>query len=88
MDVRRTFDGQGATLASSSARRKVQAMKKAEQYREHAAECRALAAQMQRGEHRDQLLRMAAAWQELATDREEALARADSHDEATPLDGV
>lgn len=50
--------------------RKAPAMKKAIEYRQHAADCRALAAQMDLGEHRDQLLRMAAAWEELAHDRD------------------
>jgi hypothetical protein len=45
-------------------------MKKASEYRQHAAECRAIAAGMSLGEHRDQLLAMAAKWEELARDRE------------------
>jgi len=45
-------------------------MKKASEYRQHAEECRALAARMERGAAREQLLRMAAAWEELARDRE------------------
>lgn len=44
-------------------------MKKASEYRQHADECRRLAALMSEGEHRDQLLRMAKAWDELAEDR-------------------
>lgn len=47
-------------------------MKKASDYRQHAAECRALAAQMPKREQRDQLLRMAERWEELARDRGEA----------------
>lgn len=62
-------------------------MKKAVEYRQYAADCRALAARMDIGEHRDQLLRMAAAWAELAHDRETIMpARGDEID--TPLDGV
>lgn len=62
-------------------------MKKAVEYRQYAADCRALAARMDIGEHRDQLLRMAAAWEELAHDRETIMpARGDEID--TPLDGV
>jgi len=44
-------------------------MKKASEYREHARECRALAAQMESTEQRDQLLQMAAHWDTLADDR-------------------
>jgi hypothetical protein len=41
------------------------AMKEASEYREHAAECRALANTMDRA-HREQLLRMAQTWDKLA----------------------
>jgi hypothetical protein len=44
-------------------------MKKASEYRHHAEECRALAAKMEFGDQRDQLLRMARQWDELAKDR-------------------
>ena len=44
-------------------------MKKASEYRQHAAECRTLAARMDVGEHRDQLLKMAATWDRLAVER-------------------
>jgi hypothetical protein len=44
-------------------------MKKASEYREHAAECRALAAQMSSHEQREQLLEMARHWERLAKDR-------------------
>ena len=44
-------------------------MKKASEYRQHAAECRTLAARMDVGEHRDQLLKMAATWDQLAAER-------------------
>jgi hypothetical protein len=50
-------------------------MKKASEYRQHAAECRALAARMEGGEAREQLLRMAATWEELARDRSALLHR-------------
>lgn len=46
-------------------------MKKASEYREHARECRALAAQMDSADQRDQLLQMAAHWDNLADDRAE-----------------
>ena len=45
-------------------------MKKASEYRQHAAECRTLASRMDVGEHRDQLLKMAATWDQLAAERE------------------
>jgi hypothetical protein len=41
------------------------AMKEAAEYRQHAAECRALANTMD-GPHREQLLRMAQTWDKLA----------------------
>ncbi|HEX5775700.1 MAG TPA: hypothetical protein VFX95_03370 [Caulobacteraceae bacterium] len=44
-------------------------MKKASEYRQHADECRALASRMDLGEHRDQLLKMAATWDQLAAER-------------------
>jgi hypothetical protein len=44
-------------------------MKKASEYRLHAAECRQLAAKMESGEQREQLLGMARHWDELARDR-------------------
>jgi hypothetical protein len=49
-------------------------MKKAEEYRAHAIECRQLAA---RGDERarDQLSKMAETWESLAMDREKNIAR-------------
>lgn len=44
-------------------------MKKASEYRQHAEECRALAERMQSGEQRDQLLKMADTWENLAAER-------------------
>ena len=44
-------------------------MKTASEYRQYADECRAIAAGLPLGEARDQLLRMAAKWQELAAAR-------------------
>lgn len=58
-------------------------MKKAADYQKHAEECRALAAQMDRPDQRDQLLAMAKQWEVLASDRkrfqrnQEPRARAD-----------
>jgi len=46
-------------------------MKKASEYREHAQECRELAAKMELGEQCELLLRMAAHWDQLANDRSE-----------------
>jgi hypothetical protein len=45
-------------------------MKKASEYRQHAEECRALALQMKEGVQREQLLRMAENWDQMAADRE------------------
>jgi hypothetical protein len=47
-------------------------MKKAAEYRDHATECRKLASIMD-GEDRDQLLKMAETWEQLAEDRERVL---------------
>lgn len=44
-------------------------MKQASEYRDHAEECRELAAKMESEEQRSQLLRMAAHWEMLAEDR-------------------
>jgi hypothetical protein len=50
-------------------------MKKASEYRLHADECRQLAGRMEVGEHRDQLLQMAATWDKLATERSDLVRR-------------
>ena len=50
-------------------------MKKASEYRQHAEECRALAMTMDQGEHRSQLLEMAATWDKLAIERSELVRR-------------
>lgn len=50
-------------------------MKKASEYRQHAKECRALAGRMEGGEARDQLMRMAATWEELARERSAVVRR-------------
>ena len=44
-------------------------MKKASEYRQHAEECRLLAAKMEFGDQREQLMNMAAHWEQLAQDR-------------------
>ena len=44
-------------------------MKKASEYREHAQECRDLAAQMASDDQRAQMLHMAEHWDKLADDR-------------------
>ena len=48
-------------------------MKRTEEYLLHARECRDLAKQMQSGEQRDQLLKMAETWEVLAEERRRAL---------------
>ena len=48
-------------------------LKKAEEYRRHAEECRVLARAAQNGEHRNQLLIMAETWDGLAAERERGL---------------
>ena len=48
-------------------------MKKAEEYRHHAAECRVLARAAKNEEHRNQLLIIAETWEGLASERERAV---------------
>ena len=50
-------------------------MKKASEYRQHAEECRTLARTMKEGEHRTQLLEMAATWEKLAEERSDLIRR-------------
>lgn len=50
-------------------------MKKASEYRLHATECRALAAKMDLGERREQLLDMAAHWDRMALERAQLVSR-------------
>lgn len=50
-------------------------MKKASEYRQHAKECRDLAAKMASPDQREQLLEMARHWDQLARDRAALIAR-------------
>jgi len=50
-------------------------MKKASEYRQHAQECRDLAAKMERDQGREQLLAMAEHWDKLAQDRVELISK-------------
>ena len=50
-------------------------MRKASEYREHARECRALAANMDAPDQREQLIQMAQHWEQLAADRAELIRR-------------
>jgi hypothetical protein len=50
-------------------------MKKVEDYRQHASECRSLANRARSQEEREMLLKMAGTWDSLAADRMEHLAR-------------
>jgi hypothetical protein len=50
-------------------------VRKVEDYLQHAAECRQLAAATVNEEHRQMLLEMAKTWESLAQDRAEQLAR-------------
>jgi hypothetical protein len=49
-------------------------MKKVSEYRQHASECRALAAKMEIQENRSQLLAMAKTWDQLAEERAQRVA--------------
>ena len=55
-------------------------MKKASDYRQHAAECHALAQRMKPGDQREQLLEMARTWDKLAEERERADRRREMSD--------
>jgi hypothetical protein len=48
-------------------------MKKTDEYLKHAKDCRRLAKQMESGEQRDQLIKMAETWEVLARERERTL---------------
>ena len=50
-------------------------VKKASEYRQHAEECRSLARTRKEGEHRTQLLQMAAIWEKLAEERSDLIRR-------------
>lgn len=50
-------------------------MKKASEYRQHAQECRALAAAMESVEQRTLMLQMAEHWEKLSLDRAALIAR-------------
>ena len=50
-------------------------MKKASEYRQHAHECRMLAAQMESDEQRDLMAQMGDHWDKLAADRLELIQR-------------
>jgi hypothetical protein len=52
-------------------------MKKVSEYRQHAEECRTLAANMLSQEQRDQLLSMAVTWDDLARERERSMGLAE-----------
>lgn len=68
-------------------------MKKAYEYRQHAAECRKLARRMASDRGRDELLSIAAQWDELAEAREALirknpdLADAEERAQAAPANG-
>jgi hypothetical protein len=48
-------------------------MKKTSEYRKHAQECRAMAQNARNAEEREQLLKMAEAWERFAVERERGL---------------
>jgi hypothetical protein len=50
-------------------------MKKVEDYRQHAVECRKMANRIRRPEDKDMLMKMAATWESLAVNRETQIAR-------------
>ena len=50
-------------------------MEKAEEFRQHAAECRSMAKSTSNEDHRQQLLKMAEIWESLAVERERLQAK-------------
>ena len=50
-------------------------MEKAEEFRQHAAECRSMAKSTSNEDHRQQLLKMAEIWESLAHERERMAAK-------------
>jgi hypothetical protein len=52
-------------------------MKKTDEYRKHADECRSMAQSARTAEERGQLLKMAEAWERFAVERERGLHQAD-----------
>jgi hypothetical protein len=53
--------------------REAEAVDKTEAYLRHAKECRALAKQMESGQQREQLIKMAETWEVLARERNRTL---------------
>lgn len=73
------------TVETSQTVARYQGMKRASEYRKHAADCRDLAGLM-KGEHREQLLSMAATWDSLAEERERLpLERATFENQSDPI---
>lgn len=60
-------------------------MKKASEYRLHAAECRALAARSVADDHRKQLVAMAGTWEALADERDRNSNGLEAPTESTPI---
>ncbi len=63
-------------------------VKKASEYRQHAKECRTLAAQAVSEEHRKQLAAMAETWDTLALEREKTAATDDAPFARSPLEAA
>jgi hypothetical protein len=61
-------------------------MKKQDEYLQHAKDCRRLAKQMESGEQREQLLKMAETWEVLATERERTLRNSGQDPQQSPID--
>jgi hypothetical protein len=63
-------------------------MKKVEEYRSHAEECRTMARRARSARERDLLLNMARTWDDLATSRAEQIARKKRIEGLLGADGV
>jgi hypothetical protein len=61
-------------------------MKKKDEYLQHAKDCRRLAKQMESGEQREQLLKMAETWEVLATERERTLRSREQDPQQSAID--
>jgi hypothetical protein len=57
-------------------------MQKAEEFREHADECRKMARSTSNEDHRQQLIKMAEIWESLAKERERMNAKKEKEDKS------
>lgn len=80
-DFQPRSDRSSTPAGNPDARRDLVSVIKVSEYREHARECRELASKMDLDENREQMLSLAAHWEQLARDREDLLRRHPELDE-------